>query len=111
MGLHRLEQDIVTRTNNISDMIQRTSAAQQAHRAHNEGQWADRLGSIVDILNEWMQIHHEMAARYRDQIQNGDSDSGIAAAITQFSMAAETTGNTYGGKCETKAAGWGISFA
>ena len=110
MGLNRLEQDIVAQTNNISTMIQRTTAAQQAHRAVNEGQWADRLGSILDILNEWMQIHHEMAARYRSQVQNGNSDNEIAAAITQFNMAADTAGTTYGGKCETKASGWGMTW-
>ena len=110
MGLHRLEQEIAVQTNNISSMIQRTTTAQQAHRAVNEGQWADRLGSILDILNEWMQIHHEMAARYRSQIQNGNSDNEIAAAITQFTMAANTAGTTYGGKCQTKASGWGVTW-
>ena len=50
-----------------------------------------------------------MAAIYRNQIKNG-SDNKISNASTQFSMARDTLAASYGGKCQVKAAGWGMNM-
>ena len=61
-----------------------------------------RVGAILEIFNEWMHIHEQMAAHYRSQIRNAGSDGEILALIDGLGSASNTTGATYGLNCQTK---------
>ena len=76
-------------------MGQYASATQQAYAAMGDGQWADRFSSILDIMNERLQSHLQIAVRYRNQIQHGN-DSKIAAAITRFDSVRNSGDDIFG---------------
>ena len=58
MSMNTLERDIIIQITNISTLMQSANAVQQVYRPIADGKWADRFGSIAEIMDEWLQRYH-----------------------------------------------------